>query len=304
MLFIMPFIITMIGIEYLLRKIPNSYMLKNDDLNTKIENIKILILGNSHAANALNPEYLHKKAYNLAQGAQTLDIDCALLKKYVPLMDSLEYVIVPISYHSLWFKLSDLEYYKWMAKYNNIYFDIDIEPNPLKRLILMDEPIKKDLMLIKSYYWDKEPISFNFIDGFMPATPTSDLERISKHAKSTAKNFTVNDLNFRYQENLKHLSDMINIAKNKKIKIIFITIPCYPTYIDNLNKRQMDKMRNTMDSIKDNKEVYYFDMLDDARKFNLDDFSNGDHLSYKGAEKVSCKIDSIIRTIECRITNN
>lgn len=296
----MPFIIAMIGIEYLLRKIPNSYIFKADEFNPKSKSIKILILGNSHAANALNPQYLHKKAYNLAQGAQTLDIDCALLKKYADRMDSLEYIIVPISYHSLWFKLSDLKYYKWMAKYNNIYFDINIETNPLKRFILMDEPIKKDLMLIKSYYWDKKPVAFNFIDGFMPATPTSDLEKTSKHGKTTAKNFTVTDLNLRYQENLKYLSDMINIAKNKQSKIIFITIPCYPTYIDNLDKKQKDKMQHTMDSIKDNKDVFYFNLLDDARKFALEDFANGDHLSYKGAEKVSCKIDSIIRTIESR----
>lgn len=294
----MPFILTIIGTEYLLRKIPNSHMFKADDFDPKIKSTKILILGNSHAANALNPQYLHKNAYNLSQGAQSLDIDCALLKKYADQMDSLEYIIVPISYHSLWLKLSDLEYYKWMAKYNNIYFDINIETNPLKRLILMDRPIKNNLMLIKSYYWDKQPVTFNFINGFMAAPPTSDIEKTSKHGKSIAKGFTVADLNFRYQENIKYLSDMINIAKNKQSKVIFITIPCYSTYIDNLDKKQMDKMLHTMDSIKDNKNVFYFNLLNDALKFTIDDFNNGDHLSYKGAQKVSCKIDSIIRAIE------
>ncbi len=297
-IFITPFIVTIIVIEYLLRNIPNSHMVKADEFKTKVKQTKILILGNSHAANAINPELLSKEAYNLAQGAQTLDIDYALLSKYQDQLDSLEYIIVSMSYQSLWFKLSDLEYFKWMAKYNNIYFNIDIEHNPLKMFLFLDEPIKKDLEYIKLYYWNKRPITFNYINGFIPAPPTSDLEKIEKHGKSVAEGFTVQDLTFRYNENLRYLESIIQIAKKKHSKVIFITIPCYPTYIDNLNKEQLNSMHHLMDSIQDNENVFYYDFLEDARSYTLQDFNNGDHLSYIGAQKVTCKVDSLIKIIE------
>lgn len=298
LLFITPFIVAIVTIEYFLRRIPNSHMVKADEFETKVKQTQILILGNSHAANAINPEFLSKKAYNLAQGAQTLDVDYALLYKYQDQLDSLEYIIIPISYHSLWLKLSDLEYFKWMAKYNNIYFDIDIEHNPLKKLLFLDEPIKKDLEYLKLYYWDKRPITFNYINGFMPAPPSSDLDKTKKHGKSVAEGFTIQSLAFRYKENLKNLENIISIANKKNCKVIFITIPCYPTYLDNLNKKQLELMYQSMDSIKDNKNIFYYDFLEDARNYTLQDFSNGDHLSYIGAQKVTYKVDSIIKIIE------
>lgn len=275
-------------------------MIKAEEFKKKAKQTKILILGNSHAANAINPALLSKEAYNLAQGAQTLDIDYALLSKYQDQLDSLEYVIVPISYHSLWFKLSDLEYFKWMAKYNNIYFDINIEHNPLKMFLFLDEPIKRDLEYVKSYYYNKQQIEFNFINGFMPAQPATNFDKIAKHAKSTSTNFTVNDLTTNYNENLEYLSRIIEIAKNKHAKVIFMTIPCYSTYIDNLNRKQLDLMHYTMDSIRDDKDIFYYDFLEDARNYTLEDFSNGDHLSYIGAQKVTNKVDSIIKKIDIK----
>lgn len=300
LLFITPFIIAIVTLESLLRKIPNSHMFKAQEFRAESNQVKVLVLGNSHAANAINPKLLSKEAYNLAQGAQTLDVDYALLSKYQDSLDSLEYIIISMSYHSLWFKLSDLEYYKWMAKYNNIYFDIDIEHNPLKMFLFLDEPIKKDLEYIKLYYWDKRPIEFNYINGFMPAPPASDLEKTIKHAKSVATNFTVKDLSIRYNENLEYLAGIISIAKKKHSKVIFITIPCYPTYVDNLNKEQLNLMRHTMDSIKDDRNIFYYNFLDDARNYTLEDFSNGDHLSYVGAQKVTNKVDSIIKDIDSK----
>lgn len=300
LLFITPFIVSIIVIEYLLRKIPNSHMVKADEFQAKMKQTKIIILGNSHAANAINPDFLSKEAYNLAQGAQTLNIDYALLSKYQDQLDSLEYIIISMSYHSPWFKLSDLEYFKWMGKYNNIYFDINIEHNPLKMFLFLDEPIKKDLEYIKLYYWNKRPITFNYINGFMPAPPASDLKKIEKHAKDVAQGFTVEDLTLRYNENLGYLTNIIEIAKKKHSKVIFITTPCYPTYIDNLNKEQLGSMHRLMDSIQNNEDVFYYDFLEDARSYTLEDFNNGDHLSYLGAQKVTFKIDSIIKKIEAK----
>lgn len=300
LLFISPFIVTIIVMEYLLRKIPNTHMIKAAEFKEEASKTQILILGNSHSFNAINPRYLSKEAYNLAQGAQTLDIDYALLSKYQTELESLEYVIVPISYQSFWTKLSEAEYFKWISKYNNIYFNVKIERNPLKTFIFLDEPIKKDLEYLKLYYWDKRPIEFKLTKGFMLVEPATDIKKIQEHGESTAKAYTVDDLNYLYSENLAYVKDIIDISRTKNSKVIFLTIPCYITYLDNINHMQLDLIHQTMNNLKNDTDVFYYDMLEDARQYNLEDFGNSDHLSYLGAKKVTMKLDSIIREIEIR----
>lgn len=297
-LFLAPFVIAIVLMEHFLRGIPNTHMAKAKAITGELSQIKILILGNSHAANGIDPKYLSKKAYNLAQGAQTLDIDYSLLNKYKDDLSALEYVIVPISYHSLWFKLSELKYYRWMAKYNNIYFDIDIEHNPLKKFLLFDNVIKVKLKNLKQYYWENDLLLPDFKEGFFSAPPATDISVLSESGESKAKDFSVNDLDALYSENLKYLKGIIDIANDKGAKVLFITIPCYPTYIDNLKKQQLSLMHQTMDNLENGKDVFYLDLLEDGRKLSLQDFANGDHLSYLGAQKFTMKLDSIIKDIE------
>lgn len=87
--------------EYFLRKIPNTHMIKAAEFKFEVSKTKILILENFHSFNAIDPKYLSKEAYNLAQGSQTLDIDYAIFSKFQAELTSLEYIIVPISYQSL-----------------------------------------------------------------------------------------------------------------------------------------------------------------------------------------------------------
>ncbi|SHF96881.1 hypothetical protein [Dysgonomonas macrotermitis] len=298
LLFITPFIVCLIGMEYLLRKIPNMHQYKAQDINGKIAHTQILILGNSHIDNAIDPTYLHEPAYNLAQGAQTLDIDYALLNKYSGQIDSLKYIIAGISYHSLWFKLTEIPSYKWMAKYNNIYFDINIEKNPLKRFLLLDEPMLKNISIINEYYSGNKVIKYQFINGFMPAVPISDPSLLEKQGESAAKNYTVTDFTHLYNENVSYINSIIAIARKKKAKVIFITVPCYKSYLDFLNLEQLSVMQKTMEDIQNDNDVFYFNFLQEARLLDDTDFSNGDHLSKNGAQKITEKLDSIIRNID------
>lgn len=298
MLFLAPFVICVIAMEYFLRKIPNSHMIKANEFKLEASKVKILILGNSHTLNAINPEYLSKDAYNLSQAAQTLDVDYALLHKYENQLKSLEYIVIPVSYQSLWIKLSDEGYFKWTAKYNNIYFNLAIENNPLNTFLIRDNTMINNLKHLKSYYLDNISENINLIRGFMPAKPSISLEKTTENGKIKAKAYTFDNLNYLYRENIDNLLKMINIARRKNAKIIFITIPCYTTFLDNMNKKQLDIIHTTMNNIKNNKDIFYYDMLEDARGYTLEDFSNGDHLSYKGAKKVSMKLDSIIRSID------
>ena len=134
----------------------------------------------------------------------------------------------------------------------------------------------------------------------MLVKPATDIDKVREHGESTAKAYTVDDLSVLYSENLMHIKSIIDITRSKNAKVIFLTIPCYISYLDNINPVQLDLIHQTMGNLKNDTDVFYYDLLEDARAYDLEDFGNGDHLSYLGAKKVTMKLDSIIGEIETK----
>ena len=94
-------IILFLGLfEYTLRSVPNDYTLKDNWMTTNTD-VRVLNLGSSHAYYGIRPQYFSEKAFNLAFTSQSLKYDHFLYYKYVPLCDSLEYIILPMSYFTL-----------------------------------------------------------------------------------------------------------------------------------------------------------------------------------------------------------
>ena len=66
------------------------------------EEVEILVLGNSHTCNAINPEYVSAKMFNLAISGQEYLYDHYLFFRWVERYKNLEYVIIPVSYFSFY----------------------------------------------------------------------------------------------------------------------------------------------------------------------------------------------------------
>lgn len=305
LILIFPFIICSIGMEVMLRKIPSEYMVKSNFLNSNAPNIKILVLGSSHGITAIDPECFSKQAYNAAHFAQTLDIDYMVLDKYQDKLDSLEYLVLPVSYHLLWTKL-DLHNQKWRNKYYNIYYDVNQEPNPLKRLMILDQPISKDMEIIKEYYFDKQSKSLDLSPlGLAIAPSQTSPNWINSTIDGVVRAHSTSDLSFLYDENVSYLKKIIDIVKKKNAKVIFVTIPAYESFITRLHPEQLQLLYSTMENLADDKDVYYFnclnDFIDEGEIGSLKNFRDADHLSLYGAHVFSSKLDSIIQVIEKNI---
>lgn len=301
-IFILPFIIMTIGIEALLRHIPNHYMIKADFMDKKSDKIKILVLGSSHGITAIDPDRLSKPAYNTANYAQSLDNDYDILNKYKDKLDSLEYIILPVSYHSLWTKI-EFHQHKWRKKYYNIYYGIKVESNPTKELLLLDQTIKKDLEIIKSYYWDHEPLNLDLSPLGLSVTPSqTSLEWLNLSIDDVVRAHSTTNLNNLYDENVSYLQGVIDIAKKKNVKVIFVTIPAHQIFVERLHPDQLNLLYKTMNNLSDNKNVFYYNFLNDFTKedevTSLKYFCDADHLSYLGAEIFTQKLDSIINVID------
>ena len=99
-LFVVVALLFFSALEWVAESIPNSYTYKRDYMEQQGGEIKTLILGSSNTYDGLNPSVI-PHAFNLSNSSQTLEDDYRLLAKYIDSMDSLQTVIVGLSYAAL-----------------------------------------------------------------------------------------------------------------------------------------------------------------------------------------------------------
>ena len=96
----LPIILMAVAMELLVEQIPNSYTYKRSYVEQHASSLRTLILGSSIAYDGIDANVL-PHAFNLANSSQCFEDDYRLLAKYLPQMDSLQSVILPLSYSSL-----------------------------------------------------------------------------------------------------------------------------------------------------------------------------------------------------------
>ncbi len=284
--------------EYLIRQTPNDYKAKSEFLNKNGNKIQILALGSSHGLNDIDPEYFSRYAFNAANVSQSLDIDSKILKKHEDKLTSLQYILIPVSYHSL-FGTMKTGIETWRQKYYNIYYDIDIERNPLKVNELFSCTMKHNIYRLRMYYIKDYPTDLHITElGTERMRVNNDTTRFIKNSEAAAKRHTSEDLNHQFEENVGYLKEIIETGNKIGAKIIFFTPPFHKVYRDLLSKEQLNKLYTLMNELKDDNKVFYYNFINSDDKLDFNDFTNGDHLSYLGARKFTLELDSIINSID------
>ena len=126
----LPLMLFIVFAEIKLSFIPTTYEFKRKNFETQLENIEILILGNSQAFGGINPEYLSVYGFNLCNNSQTLYYDTEITLKYLQKMPKLKYVLINISYFSFWHILED-SHEPWRKNFYYKYWDIKPEEAPI-----------------------------------------------------------------------------------------------------------------------------------------------------------------------------
>lgn len=155
--FVIPALITVSLFEYYLREIPNDYSYKNSYLQENAADIKVLILGNSHAYRGVIPEKLNLKAFNAAYVSQTLDLDFLVFDKFKEQLNSLEFVIINISYPSLFSSLK-ISKESWRLKNYNLYYNLNITSNPKNYSEILSNSFIINKKRFSRYYVNNESL--------------------------------------------------------------------------------------------------------------------------------------------------
>jgi len=290
--FVLLILITCILIELMVRNIPNEYKLKKEYLDKNSNEIEVLFLGGSHSRSGLNPEYLEKQSFNAAHYSQSLDYDFEILKKYNKKWSNLKYIVLPISYGTLFSKLEGSEE-PWRVKNYIIYYNITLSKRLKYRTEIMNGMLLPHLTRLYKFYFKSIYERQCSETGWGLPGDTEDLVTTGVEA---AIRHTVPFERQQFEEMKSILDSITSFSEKNNCKLILIIPPATESYRNNLVKSQLDSTINTVIKVSEkNPNSYYLNLLDDPI-FKEGDFRDGDHLNGDGARKLTLMIDSIINS--------
>ncbi len=290
-LFVIPLIVVLIVLEVILRSIPNDYRNKSRYLDQHSNEIEVLILGTSHTFLGINPKYITQKCYNAANSNQPLDIDFAFLKKHQNNWNQLKFLVVPVDYHTLFFR-SKRELFK---KYF-LYQGTDLGATVADRFEVGVKNFRVNCDRLVAYQKDRSAEitadSLGWFNRYTKSNP-GDVTRGGLHP-AKEHTFDLSDT-LTLRHNLSLLDSIIAFSHRNRINLIFVSCPVYATYAADCNPSQLKLTMTTIRQLSSqHKNSAYYDFRQDA-SFDRGDFYDPDHLNEFGAIKFSQKIDSIIQ---------
>ncbi|MCL1934384.1 MAG: DUF1574 family protein [Candidatus Azobacteroides sp.] len=299
-LLLLPIVVLAGSMEYLLRQIPNDYTYKKGYLDKHAEEIELLILGSSDAYYGINPVYFSQNTFNACHVSQTLDLDLKVFNKYQDRLNDLKFIIIPISYPTLWVKLeSGVE--SWRIKNYALYYGIKTK-SPEDNSELLNGKLGINIERLYKYYVKKKNDIFSSELGWGTNFSSGNAADLEKTGKATASYHTIKTIYSKenakiFTENIEILNSFAELCNRKDVKLILITPPAYRSYRENLNAEQWNKTIETMDDFAaKHNNCYYINWLENP-DFTAADFYDANHLNEIGAkklsEKLACYIDSI-----------
>lgn len=286
LLFLSPFILVVGICEIAPRITDNDYKYKNKWLSANASKVQVLNLGSSHTYYGIDPKVFDLVEFNAAHVSQDLQYDHFIFTKFIDKMDSLKYLILPISYFTPFSSMESGDEW-WRVKYYCIYYHCPYHPFEAKYNLEISNGIHpgvvfKDILGSNSnrYCTAMGQGTGNELENRDNGWMSSGLSRANYH---TMKSIDSDMLD----KNLQWASDIISQCQIKGIKVILLNTPTYYTYRENLNAEQLEGLIEFCSELQITySNVEYFNMLSDPR-FGEEDFFDADHLNEFGAIKLS-----------------
>jgi hypothetical protein len=303
--FLIPVLLILGLSESFLRRLPTSYGIKSAQLTADAADIKLLILGNSHATYGLDPRLFTPDAFNIASVNQSLYFDKRITLKYLDVLKKLKYVLISMDFHSLY--LSD-EGVRNVWSYYGYGIDYKHSLSYATRhcylygykgalsLEFMERAFDSRYRVIRSVDADYDlDLDHPYTKGYIGKVGVKYLAE--KDNRKRAAFF--NDLVRSSQERKSitgDLEEFLDTLKRRGITPILITLPCYGPYRDLLDKNVMAQNAVDIRTICDKYKVAYWDYF--AMPLDSSCFYNSDHLNEKGARVVSLEVNRRIEGLE------
>lgn len=288
-----------------------TFKCKFEGLEKYASEVEVLGLGHSHTNEGFAPEAFDCRAFNMAMGFQNVFFDDYVLSHFIGRMDSLKCVILATSYFHFFNELGDLEELRGEDLFNTVkyhlYWGVDEIKgsriphwSPKYNLEILNNPATSYFTMFKYYltgeawnkktkqYWDT--ISYSgFVGQDIKVSESYLDENGKKDARAHTWSGVAEAVNYEIYEHI------VQCCRERGVNIALMLYPCWHSYYDNMDGRQIAYTRELMDRLASKYDnCYVFDYLEDPR-FEAEDFHDATHLNKKGAEKISSIINSELK---------
>lgn len=294
-----------IVIEFLLLLRTNTYAYKRTYVEEHIDDIQVLLCGNSHIEFALKPDLIGEGSFNLAISGRKTIYDVELAKRYVPQMKSLKALIMPLDYFGFYFGRArsnprDREKddtfmsstYKCMYyKYMGIRVDspwywsefINSKLDFMSRFWRTD----KDIRECDSLGYNRRELANRRVGWAYHSLPKLvDMAKASNMAE--------------YNRHYQYYRTLAQLSQQRGVRLVLLGTPMYKTYQEAMNKElELEILAFVKDLQEEYPNVEYYDFSHDER-FEPDDFYNASHLTEQGAAKFSKILAEIVNALSAQ----
>ena len=278
----MPIALLAIGLEIYVESIPNSYTYKRQYMEQHAAQIQTLVLGSSYAYDGIDAELL-PSAFNLANSSQCFEDDYRLLAKYLSMMDSLQTVILPLSYSSLQMVSSsnrrgyytiymDL-YPRWpISKYSFECFNLELMTKKIIKHVLREDVVRCDSLGQRiGHTLESRPTDWQ---------DTEALVANDRFVGSAAQPYI--------EENTCWLRQMAELCVGKGVRLFLVAMPVSSGYRQGMPQEQIALMEQVL---LDMSAQYDCVQVLDYQCWGTDaDFWNATHLNTDGARRLTREI--------------
>ena len=279
LLYFLPIALLAIGLEIYVESIPNSYTYKRQYMEQHATSLQTLILGSSYAYDGIDAALL-PHAFNLANSSQCFEDDYRLLAKYLPQMDSLKTVILPLSYSSLQMVSSSnrrgyytiyMELYpRWpLSKYSFECFNLELMTKKIIKHTLREDVVRCD--------------SLGQRLGHTLASRPDDWQQTQ--ALVSNDRFVGPAATPYVEENIQWLQQMATLCEGRDVTLCLVAMPMLEEYRRAMPHEQIALMEQVMQQLTDT--YPHVQVLDYQSWGTDDDFYNATHLNTTGASRLT-----------------
>ena len=273
-----------------------DYKYKNQWLTENASSLEVFVLGSSHTYSGIDPTVFTRKAFNGAHMSQDLNYDEFIFRKFAPEMDSLKYLILPVSYFTPYWKLEETPDHGRVKDYM-LYYKCPFHPCDLQYRLEIHDGLRPLVAMKALAGIDPKPF-FTDLGQLNNYTLQLRKDNWKESGKAAAERHTNPSLDDKlYTENLEHAEGIASLCEEMGVTLILLTTPTYRTYRDYLDPVQRAKLNEFCETIvSGHHNVVYLD-LDEDNRFQEEDFYDADHLNELGARKLARILDDLCSSI-------
>lgn len=278
--------------EVMVEKYPNPFAAQRKAVESYGSVTETLFLGNSHFFYGVIADSI-PNSLNLAMPGQDLDYMWSILKTYRPQMPNLKKVVVSMSYFSFFDPPTRGSEYPTPAYYA-IYMGVaDGREMPVRLVSELTHATQSYCGKLRSILMNKEnpdpTTSHGFGLRFRESASPGQLEREADETvnRHNTIGLGLEDTNRRFFERL------AGYCRDNDLELAFVITPYSRPYREKINPMEV---RLTGEIVEEYRKEYGFEFLDlsDDPYFTYEDFHDPDHLSLRGARKLTRKLKTWI----------